>query len=108
MGELPDLYIKFDASHAYNRGENYLEELSDWGERVAHVHIKGTTHAGRRGVDDPPAGMDDIRWGSLFSVLYARHYDGDLSLEPHSAVWMGELGEAGVRFTRDYIRRFVL
>ncbi len=108
LGELPDLYIKFDASHAYNRGENYLEELSDWGERVAHVHIKGTTHAGRRGVDDPPAGMDDIRWGSLFSVLYARHYDGDLSLEPHSAVWMGELGEAGVRFTRDYIRRFVL
>ena len=108
LGELPELCIKFDASHAYNRGENYLEQLSDWGERVAHVHIKGTTHAGARRVDDPPAGMDDILWRPLFSVLYARRYDGDLSIEPHSATWKGKLGEAGVAFTRDFIRGFLL
>jgi len=108
LGELPALFLKFDASHAYNRGEDYLVQLSDWGERVAHVHIKGTTHAGRRGVDDPPAGMDDIRWPSLFSILYARRYEGDLSIEPHSAVWSGELGNAGVAFTRDYIRKLML
>ena len=108
LGELKDLYLKFDASHAYNRDENYLEQLSDWGERVAHVHIKGTTHAGKRKVDDPPAGMDDILWRPLFSILYARKYDGDLSIEPHSATWRGELGEAGVAFTRDFIRGFML
>jgi len=108
LGELDRLCIKFDASHTYNRGDDYLEELSDWGERVAHVHIKGTTHAGSRKVDDPPAGMDDIRWGALFAVLYARGYQGDLSIEPHSRTWHGELGNAGVAFTRDFIRKFML
>ncbi len=108
LGELPALMLKYDASHAYNRGADYLAEMSEFGERIAHVHIKGTTHAEVRRVDDPPAGMDDIRWPSLFSVLYARGYDGDLSIEPHSATWRGALGDAGIAFTRDYIRRFML
>ena len=108
LGELSDLWLKFDASHTYNRHDDYLAELSDWGERVAHVHIKGTTHAGARKVDDPPAGMDDIQWSSLFAILYARGYNGDLSIEPHSKTWHGELGDAGVAFTRDFIRKFML
>ncbi len=108
LGEIPELMLKYDASHAYNYGNDYLAEISEWGERIAHVHIKGTTHAGKRGVDDPPAGMDDIKWRSLFSVLYARGYDGDLSIEPHSRTWQGELGNAGVEFTRNFIRQFML
>ena len=109
LGEIPELCIKFDASHSYNRHANYLDELADWGERIAHVHIKGTTHAGKTGfVDDPPAGMDDLSWGSIFAALYARGYDGDLSIEPHSKTWHGPLGDAGVAFTRDFIRRFTL
>ncbi len=107
LAELPGLYIKYDCSHSYNRGCNYLNELSDWGEKIAHFHIKGTTHAGKRWVDDPPAGMDDINWPSVFAVLYARGYDGDLSIEPHSGTWRGALGNAGVEFTRDYISKFM-
>lgn len=108
LGELKGVYIKYDASHAYNRGEDYLGQLSDFCERVAHIHIKGTTHAGKRNVDDPPAGMDDILWRPLFSILYSRGYDGDLSIEPHSRAWSGERGAAGVAFTRDFIRKFML
>lgn len=108
LGEIPELMIKFDASHAYNRGEDYLEQLSDWAERVAHFHVKGTVHAGSRKVDDPPAGMDDLKWRSMFAVLYSRKYTGDLSIEPHSATWQGDLGNAGVEFTRDFIRGFML
>ncbi len=108
LGELEDLWIKYDASHSYNRGDNYLDELSDWGHRVAHVHIKGTTHAGKNPVADPPAGMDDLNWPSLFSILYGRGYNGDLSIEPHSSIWLGDLGAAGVLFTRDFIKKFVL
>ncbi|MBR4940916.1 MAG: sugar phosphate isomerase/epimerase, partial [Clostridia bacterium] len=103
LGENPDLYIKFDPSHAYNRGENYLAEVSEWGDRFAHIHVKGAVHAGRRYVDDPPAGMDDLNWRSIFAALYARSYDGDLSLEPHSATWHGELGTAGIEFSRKFI-----
>ena len=108
LDELPELCLKFDPSHAYNRNLDYLEQLNDWGERVAHVHIKGAVHAGKRYVDDPPAGMDDIQWGSVMAILYARGYNGDLSIEPHSATWQGELGSGGILFTRDYIRKFII
>lgn len=108
LGELPDLYIKFDASHAYNRGDDYLAELSDWGNRVAHVHIKGTTIAGSKKVADPPAGMDDIKWSSLFAILYARRYNGDLSIEPHSSVWKNEMEDRGIAFTKKFIREFLV
>ena len=108
LGEIPELMIKFDASHAYNRNENYIEQLSDWAERVAHFHVKGTVHAGARKVDDPPAGMDDLNWSAMFAILYSRKYTGDLSIEPHSATWHGELGNAGVLFTRDFIRKFMV
>lgn len=108
LGEVEDLWIKFDASHAYNRGDDYLAELSDWGKRVAHVHIKGTTIAGRTKVADPPAGMDDIKWSSLFAILYSVKYDGDLSIEPHSKIWQGELGAAGIAFTQKFIGQYLV
>ena len=41
----------------------------------------------------------------LFSILYSNGYSGDLSIEPHSAVWKGELGKAGIEFTRDFIKQ---
>lgn len=110
LGELPDLMIKFDPSHSYNDDRDYMRELSDWGDRIAHVHIKGTVRTGGRAVDDPPAGMDDLKWGSIFATLYARGYDGCLSIEPHSAAWRfdSERGKAGVRYTVDYIKKFIL
>ena len=107
LGELPDLYLKYDPSHAYNRGDDYLAEMYAFGERIAHFHVKGTTYAGATRVDDPPAGMDDIKWGPVFAVLYAKGYDGDLSIEPHSKTWRGELGAFGVDFTRNFIKKFV-
>lgn len=110
LGELPELKIKFDASHSYNADRNYMREISDWGDRFAHVHIKGTVRTGGRGVDDPPAGMDDLKWGSIFAALYARGYDGCLSIEPHSAAWRfdTERGKAGVKYTVDFINKFIL
>ncbi len=108
LGEIPELGIKFDASHTYNRGDDYLAELSDWCHKIYHIHIKGTVHAGSKAVDDPPAGMDDIKWRSIFAILYSRGYDGDLSIEPHSSAWHGERGAAGVKFTKDFIKQFII
>ena len=109
LGELPELKIKFDASHSYNAGRNYLAEIADWGDRFGHVHVKGTVRAGR-GVADPPAGMDDLQWGSIFAALYSNGYDGCLSIEPHSGAWMPntERGKAGVKFAVEFISRFIL
>ena len=108
LGELDELYIKYDPSHAYNRGDDYHAEISDYGERIAHFHVKGTTHAGKRKVDDPPAGMDDIKWRSVFAVLYSRGYDGDISIEPHSSILKEERVKSGILFTKAFIESFIM
>jgi len=108
--ELPELGIKFDCSHAINRGEDYLTELSNWGDRVYHFHVKGTAKTNGRYVDDPPAGMDGTCWGNVFAILYARGYDGGLSIEPHSTTWSDKtgLGEKGIEFTKNFIRQYIV
>lgn len=110
LGELPELKIKFDASHSYNAGRDFMKEISDWADRFAHMHVKGTVRTHGRVVADPPAGMDDFSWGSIFAILYDRGYDGCLSIEPHSSAWQfdTERGQAGVRFTVDYISKFIM
>lgn len=110
LGELPKLGIKYDCSHSAGAGRDYLTELSDWGERVLHFHVKGTVLTRGKPVDNPPAGIDGLKWGEIFAVLYARGYSGGLSIEPHSATWQGgsELGRKGIDFTIGYIRQFIL
>ena len=105
---LPELGIKYDASHCINRGGDYLKELRDWGDRVYHVHIKGILHIDNDGYDDPPAGLDMINWGGLMDVLYTKDYDGMLSIEPHSHYWKGKKGQWGIDFTINFIRPFIM
>lgn len=104
---LPSLGIKYDASHCIGRGDDYLKELRDWGDRVYHVHLKGVVYIDGEGYDDAPAGLDQITWGPLFDVLYTKNYDGMVSIEPHSHFWEGEKGEWGIDFTIKYMRPFV-
>lgn len=110
LGELPELMIKYDCSHSFGRGQDYLGQLSNWGHKIAHFHVKGCTKAGEKHVDDSPAGMDALPWPAIFATLYSRGYDGGLSIEPHSHTWRAgsDLGEKGIGFTIDYIRKFIL
>ena len=110
LAELPQLGIKYDCSHSVNAGRDYLTELSDWGDRIYHFHVKGTVITRGRYVDDPPAGIDGFNWGEIFAILYARGYDSGLSIEPHSATWQGgsELGKKGIDYTIKYIRQYIL
>ena len=107
LGELPDLYIKYDTSHCICHKGDYMAETMKWGERFAHVHIKGVVTVNGERVDDPPAGLDNTNWGGFMALLYLKGYDGGLSIEPHSETWKGELGEKGVNYTIDYIRKMV-
>lgn len=106
-GHLPKLYIKYDPSHSIYAGGDYLSEMKKWGDRFIHVHIKGSLVIDGERFDDPPAGLDGTNWGAFMSVLYQKGYQGNLSVEPHSETWRGELGDRGVAYTVDYIRKMM-
>lgn len=106
-GHLPKLYIKYDPSHSIYDGGDYLSEMKKWGDRFVHVHIKGSLVIDGERFDDPPAGLDQTNWGAFMSVLYQKGYDKTLSIEPHSETWKGELGDRGVQYTVDYIRKMM-
>lgn len=106
-GHLPELGIKYDPSHSRYGGRDYLKELTEWGERFRHVHIKGSVIIDGKRFDDPPAGLDQTDWGTFMAVLYAKQYEGGLSIEPHSRTWSGELGDKGVAFTIGYMRKLL-
>ena len=107
-GHLKDLGIKYDPSHSrYAQGEDYLTETKRWGNRFAHIHIKGSLLVDGERFDDPPAGLDQTNWGAFMAALYASGYDGTLSIEPHSGVWQGKLGDAGLKYTIEYMRKLM-
>lgn len=108
LGHVKDLYIKYDPSHCIYDGGDYLQETRDWGDRFLHVHLKGSLVIGGQRYDDPPAGLDQTNWGAFLAILYARGYNGGLSIEPHSANWHGELGERGIDYTVNYFRNLML
>jgi len=107
-GYLKELWIKYDPSHCIYDGGDYMKEARDWGHRFAHVHLKGSVVIGGERYDDPPAGMDQTNWGAFLSVLYAKKYQGVLSIEPHSANWQGQLGEKGINATIKYFKNILL
>lgn len=108
LGELPELKIKFDASHSIASDRDYKEELRVWGKRIAHVHVKGYIKHNGEYVDAAPAGLDGINWNEEMGFLYAAGYEGGLSIEPHSAVWQGELGERGIDYTIGFMKKYLV
>ncbi len=108
LGEVPDLMIKYDCSHTFERGNDYIAELNKWLPRVAHMHVKGMIKVNGECVDAPPAGMDMIDWRTVFALIYKYNYNRGLSIEPHSETWCGELADPGVIFTINYIKQFIL
>ena len=58
--------------------------------------------------DNPPAGIDAINWRAFFAILYKYGYDGYLAIEPHSATWLDEKGEKGIRYTIKYMRELMI
>ena len=106
-GHLKDLYIKYDSSHCFYAGGDYLAETKKWVHRFAHVHLKGILAVNGERVDDPPAGMDQVNWPAYLAILYANGYNGTLSIEPHSDIWKGELGEKGIDYSVEYMRKLV-
>lgn len=106
-GHIDGLGIKYDPSHSRYAGADYLCETAEWGDRIYHVHLKGSLIVNGQRFDDPPAGLDQTDWKSFLSILHAKQFSGGLSIEPHSATWTGELGERGVDYTIAYMKKLI-
>ena len=105
---VPGLGIKYDPSHCINvHHGDYLSEIRAFGDKIYHFHIKGTLNIDGVHVDDPPAGLDEVNWRAVLGLLYAKGYDGMLSIEPHSHTWQGDMGDWGVDYTIDYISKML-
>ncbi len=108
LTELPDLGLKFDPSHVYYDGRDWLAEMRDWGGRFYHTHAKGCLSIGGERFEDPNPGFDTLDWRAFFAMLYHHDYAGDVMIEPHSGTWNGERRHAALRFSLKYLRGFVL
>ena len=108
LSALPELGIKYDASHCLSRGGKYLSEIRDWGDRFYHFHLKGAVYIDGEHYDDAPAGLDMIDWKSVMDLLYTKDYDGMLSIEPHSCYWEGKKGQWGIDYTINYFRPMIM
>jgi len=110
LAAIPQIRFKYDCSHSYYDGRDYLAELRDFGKYLAHFHVKGCIKAEGRQVYDPPAGLDQLDWRSVLGLLYRAEYKGVLSLEPHTKIWSdpSQLKYQGLRFSAKYIKSLLV
>ncbi|MBO6054800.1 MAG: sugar phosphate isomerase/epimerase [Oscillospiraceae bacterium] len=108
LGHLPELMIKYDPAHTYDFGRDPLAELVEWGDRVVHMHLKGSLFVNGQRVDDTPCGLDQTPWKSILGILVTKGFDGTMSLEPHGNFWTGPNEAAGVKYSVAYMRSIMV
>ena len=107
--ELPQVSIKFDPANWRHHGDDYLEVVERYGNKIGYVHIKEHLYRGGRLASQPAAGMGDVEWGKVFAFLYEHDYRGWLSIEPHGARWgRGERRAKMLLLSQRYIRPFLI
>ena len=75
-----ELHVNYDASHYEVHGDDPVESVRTFGDRIAHVHVKdakGTPEA----YEFSPLGQGDINFPGMISALREIGYDGFLSVE---------------------------
>lgn len=76
--------VTFDPSHFVVSGDDQPSLVREWGERIAHVHLKDAFGAqGMEGEDFIfcMLGEGDVPWPEFFEALDEVGYDGVLSVE---------------------------
>ena len=104
----PGLGFKWDPTHGYADGLDYVHELSACAPWVTHFHAKDMQIIGTQIYEDPPPGMGDIHWGKLMSILYHAGYQGAISYELHSKLWVVDRRYDGILLAQRYLSQFLV
>ena len=106
---VPDVGIKLDPANWQHHGDDYLPILRDYGDRVAHVHIKEHVYMDGEPASQPAAGMGDIQWGKVMAFLYEHQYEGYLIIEPHGPIWGKDpLRQTMILLSQRHLQQFLL
>jgi len=77
----PDLGFKWDPSHGYYDGLDYIHELTTCADWITHFHAKDMQIIGTQVYEDPPPGMGDIHFDlANFAANHDLDEDGRRSL----------------------------
>jgi len=107
--------LKYDPSFSLQAGRSYASEIVKYGKLIKHVHVKDevifeqTTdfNQGLKPHRYVPAGMGDMRWGTVIALLYEEGYTGDFAIETHSAYW-GSNMEKDLILSKRHLEQFIV
>lgn len=115
----PVLGLEFDPSHLFWLGVDPLPLLREYSSRIWHVHAKDTEVFPERRQRESILGESwwrfclpgygSIDWGRFIGTLCDVGYEGAVTIEHEDRAWLGsdERVTAGLRYTRDYLRRWL-
>ena len=103
----PELAFKYDPSHPYMAGVNYVEELAMCASWLAHFHAKDILMIGSKAYEQPPPGLGDIEWGKIMSILHHEGYQGTVCYELHSDYWINTRRYEGILIAYRHLKQFV-
>ncbi|WP_395089848.1 sugar phosphate isomerase/epimerase family protein [Armatimonas sp.] len=103
----PGVGVKFDPSHPTQMHRDWKTELYHAAPHLKHAHAKDVLEVGGKFVANPNPGLGSIRWEEFFGLLHHAGYEGAVCIEPHSALYTGPRRYDFLKFSRDYLRRFL-
>ena len=99
----PSFGLNFDPSHFIWQQIDYLSPLTEFRDRLIHIHAKDAridqSALDFNGVLSYPnlwhtpklPGMGDVRWGAFFAALSDAGYDGHVAIEVEDKAFEGSL-----------------
>ena len=113
--------LNFDPSHFVLQMMDYVSVLSEFKDRLVHVHAKDVRidrdKLNEHGVFSYPKlwhspklpGMGDVHWGMFLGALADTGYDGPLVVEVEDRAFEGSLAQRidSLRISHRYLSQFV-
>ena len=113
--------LNFDPSHFVWQFMNPQKAISEFKDRLFHIHLKDAKILWEKlddvGILANPTqfhtpklpGMGDVDWGKFFSSLTDAHYDGCAVIEVEDRAYEGslDLRKASIIQSRNFLRQFI-